>query len=491
MSFTPVQLGARLRCAWFLCFGLLTTGTAAADPWLAPGDPSLRSDLQLLADEGVLRTPVTSWPLSWGDVAADLERSRTTVARSSAIEDAMVRVGVNARRETRYGYAVPHFRIGGGIGRDRMRAFDSEPREDAEAAAGVSWVGERVALRLQTTYVTSPTDGRGVRYDGSYVGVAVGNLMLSVGYMEKFWGPGWTSSLILSNNARPVPSLTIERNFSRPFETKLLSWLGPWRASFQAGRLESSRDVPGAHMIALRLTFRPLRTLEVGLSRSAQLCGRGQACSPRTYVDMSLGRNSASDPPRRAGNQLAGFDVRYAIPRLRIAAYAQAIGEEEAGTLPRKYLGLVGAETWGEANGWRWRAYGEYANTSCDFTHRRPELGCAYESGVYTDGYRYRGRSIGHAWDRDARGYALGGVAIKGRTTVTARVFEVDLNRLGTGEVHSLSSQRASARGLDLSFSADTRVGRLRIGVGYDDVSKSATRMGGGGRAFLEWRRDV
>ena len=31
----------------------------------------LRSDIQLLADAGILRGPVTTWPMSWPDIARD------------------------------------------------------------------------------------------------------------------------------------------------------------------------------------------------------------------------------------------------------------------------------------------------------------------------------------------------------------------------------------------------------------------------------------
>jgi hypothetical protein len=35
------------------------------------GDEALRSDIQLLADAGILRGPVTTWPMSWPDIARD------------------------------------------------------------------------------------------------------------------------------------------------------------------------------------------------------------------------------------------------------------------------------------------------------------------------------------------------------------------------------------------------------------------------------------
>ena len=56
----------RIRARWTWLLAPLVTvvaGLSHADPWLAPGDEGLRSDIQLLADAGILRGPVTTWPL--------------------------------------------------------------------------------------------------------------------------------------------------------------------------------------------------------------------------------------------------------------------------------------------------------------------------------------------------------------------------------------------------------------------------------------------
>ncbi len=101
-------------------------------------------------------------------------------------------------------------------------------------------MSEHFALNLQGAYAANPDDGQEFRPDGSYVGVNFGNYMLSAGFMERWWGPGWDNSLILSTNARPIPSVTLERNYTDPFKSKWLSWIGPWRASIAMGRAESS-----------------------------------------------------------------------------------------------------------------------------------------------------------------------------------------------------------------------------------------------------------
>ena len=48
-----------------------------ASPWAMPGDLILRHDIQLLVDEGVINIPITTWPLSWGDIAYNLSKSET------------------------------------------------------------------------------------------------------------------------------------------------------------------------------------------------------------------------------------------------------------------------------------------------------------------------------------------------------------------------------------------------------------------------------
>jgi hypothetical protein len=483
----------RLPAALRFGAGLLLVSwatVAAADPWLAPGDAGLRSDVQLLSDQGIVRTPVTSWPLSWADLVRDLDRVRATDLSTPSLQDAYDRVRREARRNTRVGVQETYVEVGGALHPIRTRGFADSPREEGELASGLEWIGDRFAARLEVRGVTSPEDGRSVRFDGSYVGMVAGNVMISAGYMEKWWGPGWAGSLILSNAARPIPSLTIERNYSDPFDAPVLKWLGPWRASFQAGLLEGNRDdYPNAHFMALRIAFRPARGLEIGLSRTAQLCGDGRRCTAGTYWDMIVGDDNDQSIEEQPGNQLAGFDVRYALPKgLPLAVYGQAIGEDEAGFLPSKYLGLAGAETWGRAGRWTWRAYAEYAKTACDFARSPPTYGCAYESSIYTDGYRHRDRPIGHAWDRDARGVTVGAVANRDRWSVDARAYDVDLNLADAGEQHTLAPRRATLRGIEVAGTLNARGSRLRVGLGYDDPSGPRVAVDSGAKVFVEWR---
>jgi len=87
------------RRAWILGFLILAVpGLASADPWLAPGDEGVRSDIQLLADAGILRGPVTTWPISWPDVARD-----ALAATSSGLDESTAAALIRCR-----GFRVPH-----------------------------------------------------------------------------------------------------------------------------------------------------------------------------------------------------------------------------------------------------------------------------------------------------------------------------------------------------------------------------------------------
>lgn len=79
--------------------------------------------------------------------------------------------------------------------------------------------------------------------------------------------------------------------------------------------------------------------------------------------------------------------------------------------MPSKYIGLAGAEIWG-AWGWQgasWRLHAEYADTAVDsFFGSQPSFDTAYTHHIYTDGYTYRGRIIGHSLGGDGRMHRWG-----------------------------------------------------------------------------------
>jgi len=352
-----------------LALGLGSTlfSTVLAEPWMSPGDVRLRHDLQQLSDRGLLSGPTLSWPIGWSQVARELGKLDTG-ALSTGEQAAVERLQARAAREMRTGDASLVATMSGAVDPTQLRTFESTPREEGEATLSADWLGQRFAWKLSATVVADPDDDQSVRPDGSYLAMSLGNWMVSAGYLDRWWGPGWQGSLILSSNARPMPSIAIDRNESTPFDLPVLRWLGPWRLSTFMQQFESDRDYSNALLFGLRAEIRPHPTLQIAASRTAQWCGDGRPCGLDTFWDLLIGNDNDQDLAEQPGNQLAGFDVRWSWPgaRVPLALYAQGIGEDEAGFMPSKYLGLFGAEVWGELAGGSWRAHVEYADTACD-----------------------------------------------------------------------------------------------------------------------------
>ena len=233
----------------------------------------LRHDIQRLADAGLVTGPVTSWPLSWGAIASDLAAADST-ALAPDLRQSLARVRQRASAASEIRTWRFRARASAAASPSRLRSFQDTPRDEAEVMGGLSWTGDRLSFDLRATAIADPLDGEELRLDGSHLGVALGNFGFSANTLDRWWGPGWDSSLILGSNARPM------------------SWLGPWDLAVHFGRFESDRHIPDARFFGLRFNFRPLPSLEIGLSRAAQWCGEGRPCGFDTFVDLLLGNDN-------------------------------------------------------------------------------------------------------------------------------------------------------------------------------------------------------
>jgi hypothetical protein len=363
---------------------------ASAGPAIAPGDLALRHDIQVLADYGIIKGPVTTWPLNWNAIAADIDAPGDRTRLPNAVVDTMYRVQRRAERALQRN--APRFSAGLSAAEEptRIRSFQNTPREQAELSAGMLWSDYRFVVDLNVQGVDAPADGDDVRADGSLLGINIGNFTFAASTMERWWGPSWDGNLILSNNARPIPSITINRNLTSPFDNRFLAWIGPWDLSLIFGQLESERFVPDARVFGMRFNFRPLPSLEIGLSRTAQWCGEGRPCDFGTFTDLLIGNDNIGDEGITAenepGNQLAGIDVRWSnrLFGTPMAVYGQWTGEDEAGGFPSRALAMGGAEISGSsANGrWSFRWYAELAGTSCKFISD-DIFNCDYNHTIY------------------------------------------------------------------------------------------------------------
>ncbi len=486
LSKLTAQAGQRALCA--LGLACLVAGTAEAGPWAEPGDAGLRHDLQLLSDSGIVRAPLSVWPVSWPEIARDIRDVRVEL-QPAHVGAALARVRRAAGEATRLGELAIEASVAGSEKPMALRRFDEVPRENGELSVAVESMASAFAFRLAVTGAADPDDGDEVRPDGSYVAWVAGNWMLHAGYIDRWWGPGWEGSLIYGSNQRPIPSLTIERNYSDAFEHPWLAWIGQWRLVATMGQLEDDReDAPNAQLFGLRATVKPHPCVEIGLSRTAQWCGDGRPCNLDTFWDLLIGNDNDQALEDQPGNQMGGFDARWSIPWAPIAVYAQAIGEDEANFLPSKYIGMAGVEVWGGFGERSWRLHVEAADTTCSFYESEPDYGCAYRNTIYFDGYQYKDRSIGHAIDGDSRQLAAGALLMMGDGSGWELALQdARLNRRSRNDVHSVSPVRDELRSVDLHHRRELFGGDLRVGIGYEERDVVQPGVSDGFRGYLRW----
>jgi hypothetical protein len=475
-------------------------GPVLADAgWFESGDTQLRMDLQLLNDAQVIVLPMNQWPLPRAAVQYALTNGKQHLVTNSAVGAALERVRLRATPPTKGRLAFDTGISGGEPG--LWRDFDTLAREDGELGAGLSYDSGRFTVGLDVTAVTDPEDGDELRADGSHATVQWGNWLISANTLDRWWGPGHEGSLILSNNARPMPTLMVERAEARPFGPAWLRWLGPYRFSFGISQMESNRaDIDAPLFMAWRVEVMPFNKIELGFSRTAQFCGEELECNLDVFGNMLAGNDNVgfdATPENEPGNQMAGFDIRWNSPigNLPYAIYGQYIGEDESSYMPAKYLKQLGAEVWKPlVDGGLVQVYAEYASTTCSAnTDRGPYYNCAYNQGRFNvEGYRYHGRSIGYTADRDAENYALGAsYAAADGTLWTATGRTSRLNRDDFGDVlNTVASVPTDYHALELGWKGRLLGEQLSVDLGVQVVEPENGERDTEPFGFIGWHHE-
>lgn len=456
----------------------LATSASIASPRFESDDLQARHDLLLMRDSGALQSPVLTWPWPVGRTGfgePDIESLQYGDSRDRLVEAYREAEQLGVRpTEVSVAFASQDL---------PFRSFGYQPREEFETSVAVSWLGEWTAGRVQLGFANDPSDGDDVRLDGSYFGVAAGNWMVAVDQVQRWWGPGWEGNLLLSNSARPFPAVSLTRLSPDPFETKWLSWIGPWTFTTFMGQLDNDEgDRPGsdARLFGMRIDFSPTDWLDIGLNRAAQWAGEGRPGGLDTFWKLLVSEDNvvpgsnvteANEP----GNQLAGFDYRLKLPRINLAHYGQVTGEDEDDYQPDANMILYGLEIWGELESMKatWRAYYEFADTRAGYLLAEPRdrtFNIAYNHGIYREGYRYKGQPIGHAMDGDGRMKSIGFFLVPESGNLWgAKIRSYELNRDGRGP-NSVTIDHVNGKSVELFGELKIEDQKLKI-FGDDELS--------------------
>lgn len=211
-----------MKKLYLFIFSLFTSFSSFSEPWVDTSNIFLRAKIQYLANLGYIKTPTTTYPLMWVNIINDLKKAPIT--------------SLNEQAKSSYAYIMHQFKLAkrnqktiklNTATKDkRFTSFGDSFREKNNIGIQTSWMSDSFALKLSTTYSNSISDK--VRYDGSYLATFVGNWVATIGMQDCWWGNGWDSNLSLTNNARPIPALSLTRKTSEPFIIPFTDYGIPW-----------------------------------------------------------------------------------------------------------------------------------------------------------------------------------------------------------------------------------------------------------------------
>ena len=406
-----------------------------ASPWAEVGDNQLRSDIELLAAAGILDGITTHWPLPWASVVRAIQHA-SLGRQSASVQAAARRVLERARGENRSGLSTT-LTLDATNTPSAVYGFDGMGRGKGQGQLSIGGNAGIFSGRISLGGFAQGFHGNQLKLmpEGTYLSAKLGDTLVYAGYLNHWWGPGQISALSLSNNARPMPQIGIERASTTASSWPVLNWLGPWQMEFLLGYMDGPRIQRDTYYNALRFTFNPAPGLEIGLARTEQFCGQGHPCAPiRDYFSFA---NNDTTLNRTNDEGLVDIKYSHVFGEVPAQIYMQLMNEDSS---PFSHSGtshLFGATLFLPVAENPLKLTAEYANslsTRDIFSFGDYFYGFSYTNGTYPDGMRYRGRTIGFSLDDDSTLLSLQG----SWSDEAGRFYELSLHHATVGSSHSL-----------------------------------------------------
>ena len=230
------------------------------------------------------------------------------------------------------------------------------------------------------------------RFLMGYGKIGFGKLALEFGVDSVWWGQSYTGTLLTSLNPPPYEKL-VKLELENPI---LLPWvfkyLGLFKFSLFLSKLNSKkRVVPHPWLMGLKINFKPIPSLEIGINRAVMFGGKGRSVSLSTVL-FAKGEN-VEKPSKTEGDQKAGFDIRFRPFRHLVLYWEGGAEDRSRGILLSDWSHIIGAYAPGLMN--RLNLRFEYASITSPWYHHH----------VYPSGYTYYGNIIGYYADKYCHTY--------------------------------------------------------------------------------------
>jgi hypothetical protein len=262
---------------------------------------------------------------------------------------------------------------------------------------------DMVGFYLHPEYPWSSEDpGQDVKLIEAYGKLGLGKVEIEVGKDSIWWGPSQHGSMLMSNNAEPFKMVKLSNPtpFALPW---IFQGLGPFKFVWFITQLEEDRPVPTPNLAGMRISFKPHPAVELGFSRTMIFGGQGRPQYSFADYFKAFSGNNESLAGNKENDQLGGFDasvllpIDWLMPAKFVKLYTDWAGEDEAGGLPIKWGRLFGIKFFDIFKTGKTDLDIEYAN---DHVPGNPNV--FYTHGVFTPGYFYKGRVIGHFMGTDS-----------------------------------------------------------------------------------------
>jgi hypothetical protein len=451
-----------------ICFtSLFYLSIAQASPWANPGDSSLRSDIEILAKFDLISGPVNVWPMSWKQITRNLYKADAMtlppfVTAALRRVQAKIPTEINVRAKAYISNEAEFF-----------RGFQEKGRSKYSAETTLEYNSENTTFHINGEYNDDGNGNSDANLDGSYLSHDLGNWSMYIGSVERWWGPGRETTSILSTNARPMPSVGIRRVEPKPFQTKWLSWMGPWSAELFVGKMDKNRHIPEPIFVGMRLNFEPIENFEVGLSRSLMLCGKDRPCGTKQWINglIAIGDLDNTGPvAEQPGNQIAQIDLSYSFSlndNVNLKLYAEGAAEDIHIVFPFRYSRLIGASIFGPIgdNGDQFRLTAEYTDTfgSLAWFFGENKKGVIYNHFIYHDGYRFYNQSIGQNLDSNSQSFSVNATLAKASGIVFNIKYKNMLINSENSIQNRLSVSREKINSVTLGAQIQTQIGRFTL----------------------------
>lgn len=277
--------------------------------------------------------------------------------------------------------------------------FQHAPGAPALSDSTLEFISQHDRTPLETSSVFVPVNR--LRLLDSYLGLRAGKWQFTFGNQSLTWGPGVGGSLLLSDNAEPIPMLRMAP--VEPFDVPLL---GPAKFEMFYGRLNGHTGAAQPWVYGQKVNFKPFRSFEFSYGRTTIIGGTGHPLTSGNFFRSVFGRvdYTGSVP----GDSRTSFDWTWHVPGMGGSTLFYGELEDDDDLIPLQNLtktvfrpGIYFARLPLLS---KWDLHFEYANS--ESPGRKPYQSSGdlnYWNQDYRDGYTNFGDLMGNVVGREGK----------------------------------------------------------------------------------------